>query len=338
MVTTSEVESLLTEHNLLLSSPVQNRERFLPTKEVLEKLYWTESLNQSQIARLFGCNQVTISNYMKKYRIKRRSDGRFKAREFNFVNCKELGYFCGLVLGDGFICKPRKSSGFLGVGSTKQELIDLFCNSAKKLGFNVSISHRIQKRKFPCGTTKTDTQLNARVYSEVVYQLLRPFKKSDYFWDIPSFLISQEAKIGFLQGIFDAEGSVAKDGLTIILSSKHRENLEQVSKILREFGINSKIYTSAKCEMSFLKISRVDNRILFARLIGFRLERKQSRIRLTLKRYKWIEKDEEFLRGNRYLPDKVLARQLGRTIPSIRIKRRQLGIKKCGGRPKNAKN
>jgi hypothetical protein len=35
MVTTSEVETLLAEHNLLLPSPVKNREKFLPTKDQL---------------------------------------------------------------------------------------------------------------------------------------------------------------------------------------------------------------------------------------------------------------------------------------------------------------
>jgi len=35
-LTTSEVESLLTKHNLLLRTPVKKRERFLPTKSQLE--------------------------------------------------------------------------------------------------------------------------------------------------------------------------------------------------------------------------------------------------------------------------------------------------------------
>ena len=36
MVTTSEVESLLSKHNLLLPTPVKNRERFLPTQGQLQ--------------------------------------------------------------------------------------------------------------------------------------------------------------------------------------------------------------------------------------------------------------------------------------------------------------
>ena len=36
VITTSEVESILSKHNLLLPSPVKNRERFLPSKPQLE--------------------------------------------------------------------------------------------------------------------------------------------------------------------------------------------------------------------------------------------------------------------------------------------------------------
>jgi len=36
MVTTSEVETLLSKHNLLLPSPVKDRQRFFPSKSQLE--------------------------------------------------------------------------------------------------------------------------------------------------------------------------------------------------------------------------------------------------------------------------------------------------------------
>ena len=197
-----------------------------------------------------------------------------------------LGYFSGLVLGDGYV-----DTKCIYVNSTKMELIKLFSNAAKDIhpSLRPIIDSRVVTRTFPNGKKRTDIQYRCRVYSKLLAKFLKQYKLDDYKWCIPEIFSNKESKLGFLRGIYDAEGCVTRTiknnwrGIRIIISSKHKENLEQVQKILQEFGIVAYIQNGDKCYN--LTIASKENVIKFYKKINFGLERKAKKLKELIGEY-----------------------------------------------------
>jgi hypothetical protein len=200
----------------------------------------------------------------------------FKGRSPKKVNTSptiNLGYLCGLILGDGSLNQTKNRNYRIDLETTDPELADAFKKSAKELGLNVL---QYKRRKI--------RELNGRIYdsetfcysfnSKIMYNLIRPFKQRNSKWFVPKFLTTRESLMGFLRGIFDAEGSVSRKQISIV--SKDRNNLLQVKNILESLDIKcGKICSDRSC----YKMRLYGQALLrFHNLIGFGLPRKSSRL------------------------------------------------------------
>jgi hypothetical protein len=194
---------------------------------------------------------------------------------------EDLGYLCGLIIGDGWLVHNVKAHAYgVGLESSDEVLIQQFAHTIKSVfpSLNIQIYERTRLRKLKNYRWNTPTK-TVIVQSKVLYEALKPYKQKDFHWAIPEFLATKESIIGFLQGIYDAEGSVGKQKnkktvSSIVLSSKHLSNLLQIRTVLLQFGISSRLYRHSNHEGWELRISSKNNMEKFKSALGFRLKRK----------------------------------------------------------------
>ena len=207
----------------------------------------------------------------------RNLNGTFKPRKIFFKPTRELGYFCGLIIGDGNIY-ARHGNYKTSIESTQKNIIMQFKKSARKLGLNPSkIYTRMKQRKFPNGTSSTDMCYMSLVSSKVFYDIIAPYKNDDFKWKIPDFLKTTESKLGFIAGITDAEGCISKGvAIQIVIASKHKENLEQVQQLLKKLGfVFGKICIKKRSNCCYLNIYGLGNIKLFLEKIDLKLKKEK---------------------------------------------------------------
>lgn len=221
---------------------------------------------------------------------------KIRTKNIPLAPTEELGYLCGLVLGDGHLYKQKSKNYKITLETTRKEFRDHFAEAALKVSplLKSHLYEREKTRPFPNGTTRTDVMFSAIIDSKVIYDALRPFKQLDYCWEIPAFLNTKEAQLGFLRGIFDAEGTVFihKEivGLgNVSLSSKHKSTLYQIKNLLATYGITT--HFSKASSAWTLVIRNRKNLSLFATRIGFKLNEKQEKLVRILSSYRkgwWV--------------------------------------------------
>jgi intein-encoded DNA endonuclease-like protein len=169
----------------------------------------------------------------------RNLDGTFAPRPVSLQPTKELGYFCGFVLGDCTIYGSKSGNYTIALETTKRKTIEYFSEHAQKLKLNPSrVYARVKTRRFPNGQVITNNCYMIVINSKILYTALRPYKKKDFYWSIPIFLTTTESKLGFIGGMFDAEGTVCdkKNGMFLSIASKQKQNLLHFRKLLEKLG------------------------------------------------------------------------------------------------------
>lgn len=214
--------------------------------------------------------------------------GRFEPEPFSLAPSGELGYFCGLTLGDGYVQKNGRNYNIRFV-TTKKEFVDIVAKAMKSVGLNPVFFSYIGTRKFPNGQIRTDPMYGVVTSSKILYEFLLPYKGTKSKpWVVPQFLSTDEAIIGFLRGIYDAEGWACASHCSyeIGLCSKFKESLLEVKHLLRKFGIESSLAGPNHLEYQ-LRITNWINRKRFANVVGFGLSWKRAKLfeTLKLKRY-----------------------------------------------------
>lgn len=214
---------------------------------------------------------------------------------------EDLGYFCGLVMGDGSLYANENDRGHYRICfiSAEEELVRHFNEALKSISVELHplIYYKEAKSTTPDGRHYFKPIYRVFVNSKILVHALWQYKNQlgKYRWTIPDFLTSEESLAGFLQGVFDAEGCVVflPNGHKypafhrwIQLTSKHSANLESAQKALANFGITSRILICAHNRYAILKISRRYNLMLFLKHVGFRLKRKQIRLEEAISTYK----------------------------------------------------
>ena len=147
-------------------------------------------------------------------------------------------------------------------------------------------------RFFRC---RTERGCRVSVYSKILYQALKPFKPRPYYWTVPGFLTTDESQLGFIQGMFDADGTAvlrAPSGLldSIKFSSKYQDGLNQIKDLLAKFGISSWLSWQRDPRYNLsgvwcLRIYGARNFKLFKELVGTKDPVKRYRLGLIPQRY-----------------------------------------------------
>lgn len=116
-----------------------------------------------------------------------------------------------------------------------------------------------------------------RIHSKSMFTELKEMKSK-----FPDILTSDENKIKFLQGIFDAEGSVHKTRFRITISNKSDSIIESCKTFLKEFGIPTGKLWVSKDGVKILPIFGRERLELFQSKIGFTHPEKKEKLQLIL--------------------------------------------------------
>lgn len=211
--------------------------------------------------------------------LKRDWHGRVLPKEVTIIPTKEWGYFIGLVLGDGFIRKNKTRCFSVCIGSTKQELCQIFYTVATTLGLHCFLVNRDCNIKLPSGERRKVRVYEAVIHSQNLYNFLKLYKGADYHFQVPPLVFqTEDALRGFVGGFFDAEGTVdiSSHRAAIRIISKHESNLVQIQRCLDALAIRSHIRNGGV--KSSLAVADNHSRIRYKEIIGFRLQAKQARL------------------------------------------------------------
>jgi len=201
---------------------------------------------------------------------------------------KDDAYFHGSMVGDGCFCKKYN---YAIITSADQETLDFVDSFCERKGLN------------PIHTKKDGRCSQVRINNkEFIDNFFEEEKKTATFKQVPDKALrsTKENLKAFLQGLFDADGSVAKD--RVELASSSISIIRQVQLCLLKFGIISKIQKEkARGEMLIcgvktfgkesckLRIMGESNISKFEKQIGFRLTRKSDSLKKSI---------PESIRGN----------------------------------------
>ncbi len=116
------------------------------------------------------------------------------------------------------------------------------------------------------------------VYSKDIYSELLEFRKN------PETILHQpmEFQIGFLQGVFDAEGSVRKGRNHITVSLNRKDTIDVIQKLLSRIGIETGKHWQDKNLVITIPIYGSENMKKFHSLLDFRHPDKSERLKLLL--------------------------------------------------------
>ncbi|QTL99533.1 TSCPD domain-containing protein [Iocasia frigidifontis] len=208
----------------------------------------------------------------------------------------ELGQILGFLVGDGWLRKGDKNRR-VGFTFSKKDY--------QLLEYFKPIINQIYGQDIKPIKRKNNTyhlSYHSKYFVEFFNKLgVKAVKSNDK--EVPSaiFIAPRKAVIGFLQGIFTADGTVSNDEIKgnyyVRLTSKSLKLLKQVQLLLINLGIKSKIYnrkrkavnnkfiyTNIKGEKTCYKIDGIlyelqissSSLYVFAEKIGFLLERKEK--------------------------------------------------------------
>lgn len=181
----------------------------------------------------------------------------------------DLAYFMGVLVGDGYFAKGSGTPRFI-ITCTEAELQqDLQRIVKKHFGFVPKV------RKYGDKAARLDfSQTIGEVMLRFGVKAVNAFEKV-----VPSGVLAspREVVIGFLQGLFDADGSAWPDGY-VEFGTRSNHLAKQIQLLLAQLGIiaHRTQKTVKGADFWYLFIGGLDS-LKFYEIIGFRLKRKQRR-------------------------------------------------------------
>lgn len=224
----------------------------------------------------------------------------------------ELGQVLGWLVGDGTMKQAEAVLSFFG--KEKEELADKFASMVDTL----VDGSQLLRRSYPVGVRWIEKRDEARVVSARLWRLAKNYGiTSENKIIVPEVIFSgsEETQKGFLQAVFSADGHVSGSslkGLSVRLTSVSYKFLQDVQRLLLNFGIASKIYSNRrKSEMRLLPdgkggkkkylcrpyhdlVVSKDNVLRFASEIGFLVEHKNLKLLDGISTYKEGSYKEKF--------------------------------------------
>ncbi len=211
----------------------------------------------------------------------------------------EEGYVLGLLLGDGTFAEDQavlsvwgESEGSISMRSFVEDYAYNLPHRSDFSGFRKQLIRDEYRLKLAEITTLANN-----------YGMYQGFKEINPLLEATSY----DFHIGFIRGLFDADGSVQgfqNKGISIRLSQSNVRTLETVQRMLHRLGIVSRIYKNRrKTQMKLLPdgkggmkkyhikpqhelIISKDNMQIFAEIVGFSDTDKQTLLEEKLSNYK----------------------------------------------------
>jgi ribonucleoside-diphosphate reductase alpha chain len=231
---------------------------------------------------------------------------------FGNMGNQDLGHVLGWLIGDGYINTRREGSVALSFFGTEQSIAPHFADAVNRL-----VVAPEGKRQYIVKPQKIDERNETRVESTRLLHLIDHELLENKLQVPPSVLRgSREMQRGFLSALFTADGSAQgtmEKGTSVRLTSVSQNLLEDVQRLLLNFGIASRLYKNRRdaavrelpdgkggsapynCQTYHdLMISR-DNLRLFTERICFLTEEKQHRLEEALTKFSRGPYREEFL-------------------------------------------
>ncbi len=195
-----------------------------------------KGLSDREVAERIGIETSALQKWRNENRIEPNFSRGGQAIKLDFIETWELGYFVGVICGDGSL--NRSGTGYITrVVSTNREFISILFSLSNNLFPELSPN----VCSFDVTNTLPDgTKIQARCHalsisSKCLYEYLKRYKKKNYIWISPDSKSSEAFKFGFLGGIIDTDGSISRSCISIV--SKHQENLLRLKSLIREIGL-----------------------------------------------------------------------------------------------------
>ena len=187
-------------------------------------------------------------------------------------------------MGDGSAYKNRRNY-VIAFRTTSDEYAELITKAIKAVCPRLR-THRYEHnltRRLPNGIIRTDRMIDIRFDSKIIWKIVTDNKKN-YVWNVPPILTTDESILGFLAGLYDAEGFVIINKKRpccsyIGIGFKERVNCEKVKELLSRFNIKSIVTRRSKGHYETW-ITNKKSKKIFKTLIGFRLSEKRKKLNM----------------------------------------------------------
>ena len=194
---------------------------------------------------------------------------------------KNLSIIHGYLCADGYVCTnlPHQKHKYYSIGlrNTNYTLLKDFQDRFYEI-FKIKPKLIVGQR--------------CRLYSkEIYYKLMENGPYHSHNWKYPD--ISKENARYWIRTFFDCEGWIIADKRktrSVCLESINREQLPHIQEALKNFDINSKLYSRKNRKTSILTIPDKKSIINFEKEIGFLHPKKKERLKVCIKsfvNYNW---------------------------------------------------
>lgn len=224
-------------------------------------------------------------------------------------------YIFGVLAGDGWLSYfPDAGIYQIGLETIDEEFADEFRRCLRST-YEVTPSKKKLVEKHPGWSDKHCTRLCCKAACEDLLSYGVPFRQD--VWLVPPAIknASPDIQASYLKGFFDSEGSVETNGQRIKGTSSRLLGLEEISALLRNLGIKAKIIRQSKNDAYDVRIQDRASVELFAKYVGFTINRRKEKLQLLLASYKlWTTPPSDVLKLE---PEMRRLRSLGLTYEEI---------------------
>ncbi|MEW6592370.1 MAG: LAGLIDADG family homing endonuclease [Candidatus Hadarchaeota archaeon] len=225
-----------------------------PSRDEMNKLYWSENKSTLKIARLYGVHPNTIITWMKKHGLARRDRKvalKLMARPFVPNPGPALAYVLGVLLGDGSVYVRKRKSGkrtyHTQLCVKDKEFAKKFVIALKEIGLNPSVPHLASNGCY-----------QVLAVSRNFYEWYKSLCFEDESPDLVKIrLVIKKFESQFVCGFYESEGSMSfsKSGkLRMRIGNRRGELLLMVQDILKCYGIKSSLCGPGKYNYFDLEI------------------------------------------------------------------------------------
>lgn len=199
----------------------------------------------------------------------------------------EKAYTLGVLAGDGWLdYSPKVRRCQIGLETIDEEFADEF-RRCLYITYRIMPSKKKIIEKHPRWSDTYCVKLCCKAACEDLLSYGTSFKKEE--WRVPPVIknASPDIQASYLRGFFDSEGCVEVNNQRIKGTSSRLPGLEDISTLLGDFGIRSRIARQSKEKNAYdAKIQDRASVELFAKYVGFTVVRRADRLQQVLASYK----------------------------------------------------